>query len=457
MDIDTAVLSGWDCTITATDKTPTRLKPLPRSLVTLEQFPRAPQASLGALLPVVVGRVESSAGALSGVLVDTANHGTWALVGHASRRILQVYVGGVLRDPAEYTVQTYASSAPDSQGQVLRYTSVSPLVAWGMEADVRVNLEGFESVGDGTGVLLENPADVLQTLLRRPEFWGLSESELDLGSFESARAIYEARGYRCAGVIPFSGSSQESAEAVISQLMLSSASDFYWSRDGKFRIRPFPLTPDPAEAVLHLTDFQDVYEGSFRYKPRYDQIINSALVFYRPVPSQGRSSVDSAWEGFVQVRNPDSVLRMKNEFPTQLLLWFVPTEAQAIDVAARWLFRVQYPMAEVQVETGPQAFDLDLGSIYLLSHAHGIGPQGWTERPLYVVGLDIDLSKMTTRIHAIDLTDVGEGFVLGDESEIAATWETASASDRQYGYLASEETLTFSDGAFGKVLLEETP
>jgi hypothetical protein len=83
----------------------------------------------------------------------------------------------------------------------------------------------------------------------------------------------------------------------------------------------------------------------------------------------------------------------------------------------------------------------------------GVGAAGWENRLVRIVHHELDPNDNTVLLDCYDLEQIlSAGFILGDETLLAATWATAPADDRVYGYLCDETTGLFSDGAPGKTL-----
>jgi hypothetical protein len=127
--------------------------------------------------------------------------------------------------------------------------------------------------------------------------------------------------------------------------------------------------------------------------------------------------------------------------------------AFALDIANRRLTRMKEPPRIVTFETSLPGLNTDLGDYIKISHEDGPGITGWVDRPCVVIRHEFDVDNLTVRMECLDVNRIFTGaFILGDTTSLAATWTTATDTDKGYGYLCDEVTQAFSDGAAGKRL-----
>jgi hypothetical protein len=116
--------------------------------------------------------------------------------------------------------------------------------------ELRADLSGVESAGDGTGALVRNPADVIRALVTR---WGGLDgaADVDSGSFDAAAASLAGRRFA------FSLREMRDLPTVASELAFQATCVFRW-RAGKASIK---VLPRGAGAPDHSLDSVDRVEG----------------------------------------------------------------------------------------------------------------------------------------------------------------------------------------------------
>jgi hypothetical protein len=127
--------------------------------------------------------------------------------------------------------------------------------------------------------------------------------------------------------------------------------------------------------------------------------------------------------------------------------------ATAADVLQRYLMRHTDPPRIVSLTIGPRGANIEMGEIVLVSHYAGISAAGWTGRPMRVIKHEFNPADLSVTLGLFDMQEIyATGLILGDETVIAASWGSASFSDKVYAYLCDEGTGQFSDGDRGKRL-----
>jgi hypothetical protein len=78
----------------------------------------------------------------------------------------------------------------------------------------------------------------------------------------------------------------------------------------------------------------------------------------------------------------------------------------ANDVVAHVLRRHTNPPRHVVFQVGTIGLNLDLGDVIRVTHFAGLGPTGWTARPLWILAHDSDPGQKTVTITALDLQPI---------------------------------------------------
>jgi hypothetical protein len=330
---------------------------------------------------------------------------------------------------------------------------------------LRVNLQGIEDVGDGTGLLIEDGFDQSLHAMRNfilqdytsggwfasgpawPDSFGLGATEvLDDASFETASDVAKLRitgGYSGAFVIGADGK-QDTVRTWIQRFNLSLDAFSGFNRFSQFFVKLIDTRSEVLEAAQSFTQALDIFQGSFKVVDRPSDLEN--VVAY----NFGRNYATGGWKYDTrEVSDAPSIASALQTKKSQAIeLWLSPTSTQALDVASRRLLRTKEIPRYVTFTTGLQALNTELGDVIKVTHLEGIGAAGWVDRAIFLTRHELDPDKLTITLEGIDVDRLFAGaYILGNESTLAATWGAASATDRTYGYLGNETTEQFGDGS----------
>lgn len=418
---------------------------------------------------------------------------TWRrllVCGHALKQITAVYQKNAGDDefaqvtPGQYGVDFLAPGFPlwgtyfgtdylDVNGR--RYTLIYARGPLGDAAadgtrPVRVNAKGIEDVGDGTGVLIEDGFSQYLHAMRNwilqdyqtggwfatgpawPDSFGLGATEvLDDASFTDASDLAKLRitgGYKGAFVMG-ANETQDTVRDWIQRFNLSLDAFAGFNRASQFFVTLIDTRSEILPDAQRFTQATDIFQGTFKVIDRPGDLENTVAYNF------GRNYATGGWKYDTRsVSDQDSITNSLQEKKSQTIdLWLPPTSAQALDVASRRLLRTKETPRMVQFTTGLQALNTELGDIIRVTHLEGIGGAGWVDRAVFLTRHELDPDRLTITLEGIDVDRLFAGnFVLGDETALAATWGSADATDRTYGYLCDETTELFGDGAAGKRL-----
>lgn len=335
---------------------------------------------------------------------------------------------------------------------------------------LRVNVRGIEAVGDGTGDLIEDGFLQYLHAMRNwilqdyqtgawfatgptwPSSFSLPATEvLDDQSFADASAVaatWISGGYKGAFVMG-ADAKQDTVRTWIQRFNLSLDAFAGFSRKSQFFVRVIDTRPDVLSAARQFTQLHDIVAESFKISDRPADLEN--VVSY----NFGRNYATGGWK--YDTREVSDAASIADNLQTKksqtIDLWLAPTSIQALDVASRRLLRTKETPRTVVFTTGLQAVNTELGDVIRVTHTEGIGANGWTNRAIFVIRHELSPDGLSITLEGIDVDRLFTGgFVLGDETALAASWAAADAADRLYGYLCDETTGLFSDGADGKRL-----
>lgn len=422
--------------------------------------------------------------------------GTWhqfLVAGHAVKSIDSWYVGGVRQptssaegDPETeayflvpgYSAWGYAFGSTVNTHTINGHTYTvifikeggnSPLDIQGIisgDTPLTINVQGVETVGDGSGTLIENSLDIYYHFLKNWLFgdyqsglWLPVETfpdtegvpVIDAQSFTDSQNVSLRRiatGYLGAGGFGLDGAFIDIRET-IRILNVSCDVDAGLNRKCQFFVS---MTDDSVAALQFspmLTDVDDIKRGTFDISDDFSNHFNVIPYLYAKDYVEKR---DLKWRSSGEARSQESIDGYDDTLtmPDQEL-WFVRDSIIAADITHRKLVRHKDPPRLVQLSVPAKGFNIELGDVRLIQHYAGIGLTGWSAQPLRVQRHTANLNDDSVQFECFDMSRLFETiFILGNEITLAPLWATAPALDRVYGYLADDVTGLFSDGEPGK-------
>lgn len=413
--------------------------------------------------------------------------GTWfafLICGHALKEITAVFQDGVKVDPANYGVtwavpgQTGFSTYFTDSGAECQYRDINGhrytlLYIRGPQGDaaaagqpITVNVKGIETNGDGTGTLITDAFDIQLHAYRNFLFgdyqtgiwptsgptWPNSGTPavevIDDGSFADAKLIGQARGGYTGAVILGADGEFLQARDWIQRFNLSCSSWSGFNRKSQWFVRLMDDSPVPLAGAVSFTDVRDVF-GAPDIHDSPDDLEN--VVVYSHTRKWGKRTWGSE---NVESSDATSITNSGQTRKSQTVeMWLVRNATMAADVAQRRLLLTKEPPRTVVFMVGLRGMSVELGDIVLLTTAQGIGPTGWTDRPIFVTRHELNPDKLTVRLEGFDVDRIYSGaYVLGDEAVLPAAWTSATTAQKRYGFLADETTGQFSNGEPGKRL-----
>jgi hypothetical protein len=332
-----------------------------------------------------------------------------------------------------------------------------------------ITVRGITTNADGSGPLItDGPAQYLHCLqnwvvgdyqsgpwLATPKFNDKDALPLiDEGSFARASAVARARvtgGYRGDFVIGATaivrgskvGAARLTAREVVKQFNASFDVSAGFNRRSQFMITMIDDTADGKAAAAIaplLTDVVDILQGTLTITDRVPALFNH-LAFRHTQDYLSRMGVpqnipsyadfpDPNWRSLLAspdyVEDAASIKRYSFDparpVPIPGATWYLPMvrgknraedwdgyrqgTLTANDVVARVLRRHANPPRQVELKVGTIGLNLDLGDVIRVTHFAGLGPSGWTARPLWIVAHDSDPGQKTVTITALDLQPI---------------------------------------------------
>jgi hypothetical protein len=288
-------------------------------------------------------------------------------------------------------------------------------------ATLRVNLDGIEDTGDTSGVLVtdlyQQAAHFLNAWLigsyetgnwsPPPMFPDTAICQVNCPSFTTLTNLRRAElppdGYVGAVGIGANG------ERLTANEWLTR-----WMRSGEFRLGPNRSWQIVAKAIdegLDLSTLPDVIDVSEVEKPTGDpipkraELVNEVTYRYGPALIAG----GSGWLGETVLVDAASQTNYREVVQAEMELHCVRQSDVAAHVAQRYLNRSRMIPVYVELEGDLCLERFDLGDWFLYTHVRGLGPYGYIDAPLWVVGHTFLPRVRRVRLECLDATAVFGG------------------------------------------------
>lgn len=364
------------------------------------------------------------------------------VAGHACTRIVAVYQSGQRVDTSGFVAvpgqgdwtSRFGAVATDIGGERFTFVyargSIGDAAAAGT-APLTADVDGIETVGDGSGTLITDLFEQYEHFLRNwvlrdyrtgawatsGPTWGDAPDDIDLvdsSSFAACKAIASARvagGYPGAfivGVDPNDASPsatpsvstayrQETVRTWIARLNQSADCFCGFSRKSQFVVRMLNDDPATRASAPRYTAGLGILQGTFELEEKPTTIENQINVRFK------RHWAVATWTGSDRIEDLDAQARIAEVRPYQLDLWAVRSVAHATDIARRRLERRKFALRTVRWESDMGALTIDLGDLVRVSHPEGVGALGWTDRPCVIMRHEFDPARFVVRLEALDV------------------------------------------------------
>jgi hypothetical protein len=333
---------------------------------------------------------------------------------------------------------------------------------------ITLNVQGIETVGDGSGTLI---TDIHDQYLHAMQNWVLADYQsgawlgdptfadettlamIDAASYASAKtaaALRVSGGYPGTFVIGANGT-LTSIRDFLAQMNLSADVDCYFNRNTQFAISMETENIASLNAAVTLDDTHDIFTGSFDVQDRLNEHFNVVpYVFQRDWSARA-----DTWRDRGEYSDATSITKYRETKRSQeIQLWAIRDTTVAADIAQRRLRRTKNPPRYVSFTVGLQGANLELGDIVKVTHHEGIGAAGWTNNLVRLTRHELDPESFTVMLEGYDMSGLfGTAFILGDRTVLPADWDDASVEQQFYGYLADRTTGQFTGGDNGKRLI----
>jgi len=227
--------------------------------------------TLGSYTPLIYGKhddyADQSAGAIPCLFVDSALFQYLVSIGWVN--VLRVYVDGVIQSSG------FSITHPTVNG---RYYTMVDFTGTQSGKTITADVEGYDTVGDGTGKMICDPIGVLQHIITnfilndyQSGLWSATDTTvLDSVSMAATQLALHNRangaGYACARYL----SNQLTGMQAVNEFCASFNLVPYWTNTGKLAIKlddpnvvyPYTYIDDPSLKWEELNNPQLSYSGS---------------------------------------------------------------------------------------------------------------------------------------------------------------------------------------------------
>lgn len=399
----------------------------------------------------------AAAGQVEAVFVGVGAYGTSPITvsallvaRHACARVGNIYIPTTTDAGDGETVTTYAAVpdaaygvtwfAPDRPGWIypnryvdingrrytLIFTTVEPL-----PDKVLVDVDGIETVGDGSGALIRSIVD--QRLHFMVNFiapdlpWQsgpyLTAADttfphvpdlpvVDAESHATVKAALAARlegagDYEGAVIIGAAGEFVTAVDA-LAWFQMSGDFDQAFNRKGQDTISCEPIAA--ADGLPTITDVLSIRQGSLSLVDQVTSAFFNILPYVHSRDYTGREK--SGWYGNAEARSEDSITNYDQErespkFELHACRANTPAGAATVaDVMARKLARYQDPRRTGTLTMPFEGLNYEPGASVLITSVEGTGAEGWIGREVRLTRHEVDPTEGTVRLDFYDLTAV---------------------------------------------------
>ena len=437
--------------------------------ITLQNFPNAPEHSIGLGQNIVFGTVNSDHGAVPCPVVDDTTNRYISVAQHACKDVTAIQrlkKNGDFGDVAGFTL---LKNATDAEGETFCRVKINAAGDFDADDTFYASVEGLEDNDDGSGNLLENPADIIQKIIEDHTL--LSTGDIDVaGSFAASKAIYTARGYdttgEWGGVVPWTaGDTIQDPLEILAELGLNCDSVLYSTDDGKI--------------ALKIADISEIDTGSHSEVTINDLLPEDITLIRRPFTLLNKLRAN--YKISFHHNSPELVLIATDEgsvsaygktVEDEMCFHLIRAVATATDVATRLLLRRGgFAVLARMPINGYQFLDQDIGDTLDVTHPNLFG--SINKKQFFITSIEPQLTEGRTIIEGISRADVygpvkisGEltaGFTANldtyvNESDAGSSFGTSAfifhgdASSTEDWRAALEFDISAIDGAGGTVV-----
>lgn len=374
-------------------------------LLTAEDWPSLPVASVDRVAPIVLGDHDSRGAGFGGLLPTVQlNPTTYMVAGHAMKSVTRVFVGGEELVAGWYADTDYSWTGGINGLATIVFLDEDP------GATVTCDGQGWTSDRTSDGYLLTDPVDQIEAI--REYLLGIGDSLVDSDAMTAARTWTLAYHFRTC----YRVAETKLGAEILSEIARGAFLSVGVSAAGKLALY-YPSIPRVDGSGIAVTDREDILKGSLQIGPEQDAEANYVTVKFLEDWSSGNylgqvvgedtdAQTDLAW---TYAREVGAV--SVNEYAVAYTLKELILMLQARGVLrASWSEQIQHLSG------------LDLGSEVALTEEFGPadGDAGWDAAEFLIDQASFDFQEPGLAFGALDMrpttqTNLGTGVEVGDD------------------------------------------
>ena len=377
-------------TVTAADHFHTRFEETvtPSRVLAVQQFPDAPDQSLGLLAPLVIGTMDTSqgngGGALRAIKVSQTKYVVMQeAVAQPETAIINVYHDGVLVADPPPNAREVIGGQPY---RVINYPA--PPQAQEITVDVR-------GLADQNGRHTDQPIALLRRFLLLN---GFSQENFDTVKMDQVEIDLAVIGVR---IVIWVTDRQERIRDVLDKFTRSTNVSIFLNKDGKISV----VAPNPATQVADINvtiDEQSIVKDSFSIG-RAEQLASSADYSFRYVPRIGQYDSRQSYRSGSQVQAFGRDIHIPIDLPYQFHL------SSAHRTVQDKLFFMQESRIKMQCQAAGTYYNLlNIGDDIRVTHFAGLGQTGFKNKVFRAIGVALQLEAAGPILANLVLVDITE-------------------------------------------------
>lgn len=415
-------------------------KKIPFYRITADDYPTAPESSLGQVIPEILGlnylNTSECKGACQAYRVSDKSY-----VGAAGslHSVTEVYSDGVLKaTPGDYSI------AYRDGGR----TYIDFVVSQG-DNKITFNCKGYMFVPwNSANGCVENPAYILAFV--QAFFARIPGSLLNFLSFDDIADMFDTLGYGESGRLIID--KETDCSIILDELYETFDYQGFIANDGRFKLGKKSAADIDTDRFLF--EQIDIFDHAKRDEG-FSETINYIKAKFDFYPTHDLYNGEDSGE------HPGSITLLGSDIERDREVIFKWTNSAAL-VAQRIndeLLKHAYGYKKISFQI-PMVWinDIDLYDNFYYQDPYGISATGGGEVQglYYIEKLDYDFMNQKIGVIAVDMDWLlRQYFIFCDELTLPSLRQNATYYQRRWGYMCDEITGAFSDGWPGKIMIDE--
>lgn len=417
----------------------------PDKRVDLTDYPYADGSAIGWIIPIPYGTISaygsSNDGAYGHPSLD--EHGKAGLLMVDNRIDNEKHLVG--RQTAAITVsRAYIDGELKTEGAAADYTISTQVIDGQTHTEIHwnagVNPTNFNRISCDIIFGSRRPVEGIKHFLEN--FCGYTAGMFNATSYSAATTKEAERNYTFDGVLW----EKEALKTILDIWREEFELDIFWNNDGEICFNY--ISAVFATSPNHYNDLNDILSG-FDSDPQTTELLNKLKYGYNFHYSKTYFYNYSTREDIAsQTKYGETFEKFKG-------FYWIRSASMAHDIASRKIIRFKDPITFDELPFPLKTFSDELTDMLKITHFEGKGASGYAEKLFQIRGINYDIDNFINTMLLEDASNfTGNACILGDDTVLPAKWTDASGAEKDYCYLASSATGTFSNGEPGKRLFD---